>query len=331
MNEGKFSAEIADGRKEYRQGMVSALMCSFFWGILPIYWHWLRPIDSSVIIFYRIVLVAAVSLIGALIFHSREEILAPLKDKKMMAKYAIAGILITANWSIYIWAVNADFVIQTSIGYYIEPLMVCVFGIVLFKEKLSRYKMIALIMAAAGVTAVIAYFREIPMIALGLALTFAIYAAAKKSFSLPPMISLLYETVFLLPIALGVIIYLEATGRGALSVGEPFKFALLMLCGLFTALPLGLFANAARKLNLFVVGLTEYISPTLSLFIGIFLFKEPFESVQLVAFAIIWVGLIFFSYGEYKESKERKAGDGADSEKKTAALAAGEEEILSDE
>ncbi|MBS6208271.1 MAG: EamA family transporter, partial [Firmicutes bacterium] len=165
--------KIAGGRKEYRQGMTSALMCSFFWGILPIYWQLLRPIDSSVIIFYRIVLVAAVSLTGALLFHSREEISAPLKDKKLVAKYALAGLLITVNWSIYIWAVNADFVIQTSIGYYIEPLVVCVFGIVLFKEKLSKYKMIALVFAAAGVAAVIAYFREIPLIALGLALTFA--------------------------------------------------------------------------------------------------------------------------------------------------------------
>ena len=308
--------KIAGGRKEYRQGMTSALMCSFFWGILPIYWQLLRPIDSSVIIFYRIVLVAAVSLTGALLFHSREEISAPLKDKKLVAKYALAGLLITVNWSIYIWAVNADFVIQTSIGYYIEPLVVCVFGIVLFKEKLSKYKMIALVFAAAGVAAVIAYFREIPLIALGLALTFAVYAAAKKNFSLPPIISLFYETVFLVPIALGVIIYLEVSGKGALSVGDPFKFALLMLCGLFTALPLGLFANAARKLNLFVVGLTEYISPTLSLFIGIFLFKEPFESIQLVAFAIIWVGLIFFSYGEYRESRERHSTDCCGGEEK---------------
>lgn len=300
---------ISTQNKAYRQGMTSALMCSVWWGIMPIYWQWLRPIDSSVIIFYRIVLVAVVCFIGALIFHKKEEILEPLKDKKLMVKYALAGLLITVNWSIYIWAVNADFVIQTSIGYYIEPLVVCIFGIVLFKEKLSKYKIIALAFAAAGVGAVIIYFKEIPLIALSIALTFAVYAAAKKSFSLPPIISLLYETVFLMPIALAVIIYLEVSGQGALSIGEPSKFALLFLCGLFTAFPLGLFANAANKLNLFVVGLTEYISPTISLFIGIYLFKEPFEPIQLVAFAIIWVGLVFFSYGEYKESRESRLNE----------------------
>lgn len=298
--------EVLDERKSYKQGITSALMSSFWWGIMPIYWQWLRPIESSVIIFYRIVLVAAVCLIGALIIYDKETLLSPLKDKKLLFKYALAGLLITVNWSIYIWAVNADFVIQTSIGYYIEPLVVCLFGIVLFKEKLSKYKIIALVLAGIGVASVILYFKEIPLIALGLALTFAIYAAAKKNLSLPPILSLLYETIFLLPIALAVIVYLEITGQGALSVAGPSKYALLMLCGLFTAFPLGLFANAAQKLNLFVVGLTEYISPTISLFIGIFLFKEPFENIQLVAFGIIWIGLIFFSYGEFVENKKYK-------------------------
>ena len=107
-----------------------------------------------------------------------------------------------------------------------------------------------------------------------------------------------------------MIVYLELNGRGALAAGEPHKFVLLLLCGIVTALPLGLFASATRKLNLFVVGLTEYISPTISLFIGIFLFKEPFESVQLIAFAIIWIGLVFFSYGEYKENRLRKGENG---------------------
>lgn len=297
---------ITDERKRYKQGLTSALLCSVFWGIMPIYWQWLRPIDSSVIIFYRIVLVAVVSLIAALMFYKKEDILAPLKDKKLVLKYIVVGMIITVNWSIYIWAVNANLVIQTCIGYYIEPLVVCIFGIVLFKEKLSKYKLTAFLFAACGVAAVIVYFGELPLVALGLAASFAVYAACKKNFSLPPIISLLYETIFLMPFALAVIIYLEVTGQGAIGNAEGYKYALLMLCGLFTAFPLGLFADAAQKLNLFVVGLTEYISPTISLFIGIFLFKEPFENIQLVAFAIIWVGLIFFSYGEYVEAKKYK-------------------------
>lgn len=301
--------KLVDERKQYKQGMISAIGCSLWWGIMPIYWQMLRPIDSAVIIFYRIVLVAVVCLVGALILYDKETILAPLKNKKKLLRIILAGILITTNWSIYIWAVNANLIIQTCIGYYIEPLAVCVIGIVIFKDKLSKYKAIALGFAAAGVVAVVIYFGELPVLALSLALSFSFYAALKKDFNMPPILSLLYETIFLMPFALGVIVYIESTGQGALSVAEHYKYALLMLCGLFTAFPLGLFADAANKLNLFVLGLTEYISPTISLFVGIFLLNEAFEPIQLIAFAIIWVGLIFFSYGEYVEMKELKEAE----------------------
>lgn len=302
--------KLVDERKQYKQGMISALGCSLWWGIMPIYWQMLRPIDSSVIIFYRIVLVALVCLVGALILYDKETILAPLQDKKKLLRIILAGALITANWSLYIWAVNANLIIQTCIGYYIEPLAVCLLGIIIFKDKLSKYKAIAFCFAAAGVVAVIVYFGELPVLALSLALTFSFYAALKKDFNMPPILSLLYETIFLMPFALGVIVYIETTGQGALAVAEPYKYALLMLCGLFTAFPLGLFADAANKLNLFVLGLTEYISPTIALFIGIKFLGEPFEPIQLIAFAIIWVGLVFFSYGEYVEMKEHNQNEG---------------------
>ena len=132
--------ELVNPGKNYREGLTSAIVCSIGWGIMPIDWQWLRPIESSVIIFYRILLVAVVCLIAALFKYSIKEIIEPLKDRKLILKYVIAGILITANWSIYIWAVNADYVIQTCIGYYIEPLMVCIFGVVIFKERLTVYK-----------------------------------------------------------------------------------------------------------------------------------------------------------------------------------------------
>lgn len=296
-----------DSKKDYRQGIISSLICNIWWGIMPIYWQILRPINSWVIIFYRIVLVAVVCFIAALVVYDKKTIFEPLKDKKTVIRYVLAGILITANWSIYIWAVNANLVIQTCIGYYIEPLAICLFGIILFKDKMSKYKITAFVLAALGVAAVIIYFKEIPIVALSLAATFSIYAAIKKNFAMPPILSLLYETIFLLPVGLAVVIYIEVTGQGALDAvwgTESYKYWLLMLCGLFTAIPLVSFADAANKLNLFTVGLFNYISPTISLIIGIFMFKEPFEPIQLIAFAIIWVGLVFFSYGEYRESKE---------------------------
>ena len=296
-----------DNKKDYRQGLISVLGSSVWWGIMPIYWQWLKPIDSIVIIFYRIVLVALVCLIAALIAHKKEEILAPLKDKKLMAKLIIAGVIITLNWSLYIYAVNSENVIQSCIGYYIEPLVVCLFGMIFFGEKVNRHKAIALIMGAIGVVAVVFYFKQVPSLALSIAFSFAIYAAIKKGLGMPPIISLLYETIFLAPIALGIVIYIETHGIGALAVATGGKYFLLMFCGLFTAFPLVLFANGANKTSMFILGLTEYISPTISLFLSIFYFKEEFYPVQLIAFAVIWTGLVFFTIGEYREY--RNAGN----------------------
>lgn len=297
-------------RKQYRTGLLCSLSCSVLWGVLPIYWQALRPIESSVIIFYRIFLVGAVCFFAALKLYGMEGIKAPLREKGVKLKYFLAGVLITANWSIYIWAVNADHVIQTCIGYYIEPLVVCLFGIFFFKEKLTRHKLIAFVLACTGVVMVLLHFMEVPLIALGLALTFAIYAAIKKSSQLPAMLSLLYETMFLSPMALVIMIYLEVTGQGALGAGEPYQYVLLLLVGFFTALPLGLFASAANKIPLVTMGILEYISPSISLLIGIFLFKEPFDKIQFAAFMVIWIGLVFFSAGEYRDSRREGADTG---------------------
>lgn len=301
--------EQDQNRKNYKIGLFSSLSCSVLWGVLPIYWQALRPISSSVIIFYRIFLVGVVCFFVALKMFGMEGIKAPLREKGTKLKFFIAGVLITANWSIYIWAVNADHVIQTCIGYYIEPLVVCIFGIIFFKEKLTKHKMVAFILACAGVVIILVHFMEVPIIALGLAITFAIYAAIKKSVELPAILSLLYETMFLSPIALVVVVYMEVTGKGALGVGQPYQYALLLLVGFCTALPLGLFASAANKIPMVTLGILEYVSPSISLVIGIFLLQEPFDMIQFLSFAVIWVGLAYFTLGEYRESKRKALED----------------------
>ncbi len=292
--------------KAYKIGLICAIGCAVLWGVLPIYWQALKPIDSFVIIFYRIFLVGLVSGIASLKLYGKKEMKKYTGPGNPSFKFFMAGVLITANWSIYIWAVNADHVIQTCIGYYIEPLMVCVFGIIFFREKLTKYKLTALIFASIGVVVILLHFMQVPLIALSLAITFATYAALKKSFNIPSVLSLFLETRHLMLPALAVVIYLECTGQGALAVAEPYQYALLFLCGPLTALPLGLFAEAANKISLVTLGVTEYISPSISLIIGIFLFKEPFDLIQFIAFVIVWIGLVFFTMGEAKESKMNK-------------------------
>lgn len=284
----------------YKIGIISMLGCDVLWGVLPLYWQALRPIDSWVIIFYRIFLVGLVAGIASLWIYGLPAIQEQLKVRSNLWKFPLAGCLITCNWSIYIWAVNADHVIQTCVGYYIEPLIVCLLGILIFREKVTRYKLIAMLFALAGLVVILIHFMEPPLIAVSIATSFAVYAAVKKWFDLPPIMSVFLETLFLMLPALCVIIGIEVTGHGALAVATPGKYLLLLCCGILTATPLSLFAAAATKVPMITVGLLEYLSPSIALLIGIFFMKEPFDAVQLAAFVIIWVGLVFFTYGECK-------------------------------
>ena len=299
-------------KSTYRIGLICALSCAFLWGVLPIYWQALRPVDSFEIIFFRIFFCGLTTFVCGLKIYGREKMLAPFKNRRQLAIFAVAGVLISMNWSVYIWAVNANYVIQTSIGYYLEPLVVCLFGKLIFREKLNRFKVLALILAFAGVMVVILHFHQVPLIALGLCLTFAIYAAIKKYTQAEAIIALFYETVFLMPLALAAMISYEWKGMGICGIAQPYQVVLLVLAGVVTATPLALYAMAANRIPLITLGVTEYITPTLSLIIGIFLFKEPFDRFQFVAFAIIWIGIVVFTYGEYldyaglNKEKEKK-------------------------
>ena len=294
-----------DDRNTYKIGLISVLCCNTFWGFLPIYWQALKPIDSAVIIFYRIALMFLVCFAACAFRTNIKELFKPMfESRKKLFVYVAAGIVITLNWSLYIWAVNAGYVIQTCMGYFLEPLVVCCVGVVFYKEKANKWKKISMIFAFCGLMVMIIGYREIPFIALGLGLSFAIYSAIKKSVFLNPIQSLLYETLFLTPIALIVIVYLENSGNGALETAGGFKFFLLMFAGLATAIPMGLFSFAANKLPLITLGLCEYIAPSITLILGIFLFKEPFDLIQFSAFVVIWIGLIFFTYGEFADMKK---------------------------
>lgn len=301
-------------KKEYEQGVAFAILCAVLWGFLPIYWKTMEPIDPLLILFYRIVLACGFSLILAVYFYKWDGIIKPLKEKGIIRTFFIAGILISFNWGTYIWAINANHVIQTCIGYYIEPLVVCIFGILFFKEKLNQHKLAAFALACAGVAVILIYYHEFPVIALSLAVSFASYAAIKKKVRLDAVLALLYETMFLVPFAAAAILYFELTGKGAFTNAEPFQWGMLALAGVVTGTPLMLFAMAANRIPLITLGVTEYISPSITLLLGIFVFKEPFEKVQLVSFGIIWTALAIFTLGEIKESRaSAAAGEYAES------------------
>ena len=286
-------------KDDYRTGVLSVLACQLIWGFCPIYWQALEPIPSWIIILYRIVTMFIYSYIAARIRYSKEEIWGPLRNRQVRTKYFTAGLILTINWSIYIWAMTSEHVIQSAIGYYIEPLVICAVGVIVFKEQLTRYNMTAMAFALVAIIMILVHYRQLPGVALGLAGTWAVYTAIKKTATQPVVIALVYETMIYAVIAVLAIVFIESRGTGALAMGIPGKYALMLLSGLVTLVPVALFGVAAPKVSLFIIGLAQYISPTITLLLGIFLFREPIDRVQVAAFIIIWTGLCFFTYGEF--------------------------------
>ncbi len=299
--------QISKDRRRQEVGMACAILCNLLWGILPIYWKSLDPIEPILIMFYRLVLACLVVFVAALITYGWKGIIEPAKKKGALKAFVLAGMVISVNWTLYIFMVNTGRIVQTSIGYYIGPLVICAFGMIFFKEKPNKYKTMAIALAFLGVCVMLLSYGEIPVLALLLATSFATYAAIKKKVQAPALISLFYETVFIAPIALAVILYMELNGLGAFTVAEPGQVGLLFLSGLFTAIPLSLFAMATNRISLFALGLTEYISPSIGLILGIFIYKEPFDVYQFIGFTIIWAGLAVFTADDIMARKAEKA------------------------
>jgi len=292
--------------KDNTKGTIMAVSSYVIWGLMPIYWQALKPIDSGIIILYRIVLVAIVSFAGALKTDGWEEIKKTIRQKKAVLYFLSAGIFITLNWGLYVWAVNAGFIIQTSMGHYIEPLMIALTGIILFKEKLTKSILISLCFAGTGIIIMLVHYGELPMIALGLGSTFAIYAAIKKKIHCSSIMSLFYETVFFVPLAAAGIIYVEVKGIGAFAAATKPEMGLLMTVGIVTVAVLWLFAESEKKTSMSVIGIAGYLAPTISFFLGVFVYNEPIDQIELIAFAVIWVGLAVFVTGTLGAKRIRR-------------------------
>lgn len=308
-NKGKGIAEqqgndVTERGKAGQNGLFCAILCYILWGCLPIYWKAMIPIDSFVIIFYRTFLAGMTCFLFSLKLYGWQEIRDNLKPKGAKQRHFLAGMLIATNMGLYVWAVNSGHVIQTSIGYYMQPLVVSLCGILFFKEKLTKCTAAALAMVVAGLLIYLIHLGQMPMMALAMAGVFGGYAVVKKGATTPAALSLFYEMMYFMPIMLILIVYLELTGQGAIGTGAPYQYGLLLLSGIATAGPLMLFSLAAGKLPLITLGLIEYINPTIQLLLGIFLFGEAFDMGQLAAFAVVWAGLAIFLLGERRTDRE---------------------------
>ena len=291
--------------KQYRIGILCAVIAALMWGALPIYWKSIEPLNPLSIMFYRVILAFVFVLIVCLIAYGPKKIIEPLKNKKTIAAFFFAGLTVSINWGIYIWAVNSGNVIQTSIGYYINPLFVAIMGVVIFHEKVSRHKIASVLIALFGVCIMIVSYGQIPTIALMLAVSFTIYTGIKKKLQAPALLALFYETGLMLPIVIPCAIYMEITGAGAFVNADTHQLFILSFSGLLTALPLMFFGFAANRIKVVDLGLIQYLAPSIALLIGIFMFHEPFDLIKFLGFVCIWIAIVIFTIGENKLSKSK--------------------------
>lgn len=299
--------ELGSSSNDYRSGVLTAIFCQLIWGVLPVYWQALMPIPAWIIVMYRMFTMFIYCYIVARIMYSRQDILALAKEKGLILKHIFAGLILAINWSTYIWAMTTERMVQASIGYYLEPLVICLFGIFIFKEKITKYNATAMLLALIALVLMLVHYGQLPGVALILALSWASYSAIKKTTKNPNIIELVYETAFFAAFSFIGIVIIEARGIGGMSYDVPFKYAFMLISGLITLVPVLLFGMATRKVSLFVIGLVQYISPTITLLLGIFAYGEPVDRMQMIAFAIIWIGLVIFSYGEFRTRKELAA------------------------
>lgn len=278
------------------QGTWYAVGAYFLWGVLPVYWKQLHNIPPLEMIGYR-VLLSFISVSIVLMWGKNwGKFITAISIPGVLITYGTASVLIGINWLIYIWAINSNFIIETSLGYFINPLLSVLLGLIVFKEQLRIGQWIPVILAALGMIYMTLTYGKFPWIALGLATSFGLYGLVKKKAPLNSLFGLTIETGFLLIPSLLYLAIVYISGSNALiNNGSPTDF-LVILAGIVTTLPLLLFASAALKISLSQIGILQYIAPSLQFLIGYFLYHEAITNSQFFGFVLVWIALVFFIF-----------------------------------
>ena len=285
-------------------GLLCAILAYSIWGIVPIYWKQLVSVDSFEIVLHRMLWSFVFVLIYIVFVRRWHEFVALWKQPAVLGRLCVAAILNALNWGTYIWAVNAEHIIEVSMGYFINPIITVLFGVVLFAERLRKMQYVALSLVVIGIAYLVLVHGKIPYIALVLSVSFAIYSVMKKTIQVPVVLGLGIESGLLVLPALILLLYFHS--QSTLAFGHSVSIdALLILGGLVTLTPLLLFSAAAKSISLTTLGMSQYIGPTLQLLIGVYLYKEPFDKDWAIAFGFIWLALIIYSLDQLQHEARR--------------------------
>lgn len=286
-------------------GLILALSAYTWWGIIPIYWKLLDHVAPMQIVSHRMVWSFVLVTLLVFLLGQGPQLLKTFKDRATMVRLFFASTFVTLNWAVFIWAVNSGHLMETSMGYFINPLINVLVGVLWFKERLRLGQMLAVLVATLGVLILVAGIGEVPWIALSLGITFTLYSVMKKSVSLPATHGMSIETLYFVLPAIAYLLWQHQQGVGDFNLDLKTDF-LLVLGGLFTLIPLTLFAAAAKRVTLITLGMSQYIGPTLQFLTAVFLFKEPLGETRLLAFCFIWFALVIYSVDMVKAQRSRR-------------------------
>ena len=280
---------------EDRSGLIAGLAAFGTWGLIPVYWKLFTNLAASEILAHRFVW-TTLFLVALLSWQQRwPEVREATRSRRALLYCFASGLAISVNWLFFIWAVNVGRVIETSLGYFMTPLINVLFGATFLRERLTRWQLISVLLALVGVLNLTLGYGKFPWLALTLCISFGLYGLLRKKSGVRPIPGLFLETALLTPIAAGYLIYLERAGPSTLSAASWSFVLLLVSTGVVTGLPLVWFGHAARHLRMTTVGFLQYLSPSCSFFLGVFLYHEPFTRAHLITFIFIWVALVIFT------------------------------------
>ena len=293
-----------------KKSLIYILICYLSWGLFPIYFKLLTSIPAYELLSHRIIWSFIFMVFVVALAKNRKETLLEIKNlwanKKAFSLLIIASILITLNWLIYIIAVNNNKILEASFGYYLNPIVTIILAVIFLKERLSRVQKLACLCVACSLLYLFISLGTLPIISLCLALTFGLYSLCKKKIYLSPKASLLVETAVVSPIAFFYIGYISKEGTLVFPHSNTLTIVLILLAGVITAVPLMLFASGAAHIPLYLLGILQYLPPTMQFLLSIFVYNEQLSTPKLISFSIIWLAVIIFCYSTIMTMKKSK-------------------------
>lgn len=296
--------QMTPKNEDSMSGFFFALTAYLLWGFLPLYMKAMAHIPPVEVIAHRVVWSVPIALAVIAVLGRTAELRAALRSPRMLAMGALTAALISVNWGIYVWAIGSGHALDAALGYYINPLFSIFLGAVLLGERIRPAQGVAIALAAVAVAVLTWEAGRLPVVALGLTLSWGFYAFLKKWLPIGPNQGFTLEVLILLPLALAYIGWLSVAGGGHFMAGVGWDTALLFGCGLVTAGPLMIYANGAKRLRLSTIAIMQYIAPTMIFLTAVFLFDEPFSAVKMAAFALIWAALVIYTLSMLQGRRE---------------------------